>query len=208
MSRYEYPEDEFDAEEMDGAPQPIGVHRAQVPAWRSWAPLLAILLIVPLLAWGAVALLGRNSGKPSAGSTTPAPAATTAAAAGPSTSGAAPSAGPSAAPSAAPSATSSAPPANIDMSTGVTVYNGTTTKGLAGRTGDRLTNAGYTAVAVPQGTYPNENPQASTVFYARPENKATAEAVAQALGISQVVESPAEAQSNPVVVVLRADYHE
>ena len=59
MSRYEYPEDEFDAADDEG-PVPVGVHRAPVPGWRSWVPLLAVLIIVPLLAWGAVQLLGRH----------------------------------------------------------------------------------------------------------------------------------------------------
>ena len=39
MSRYEYPEDEFDAADDEG-PVPVGVHRAPVPGWRSWVPLL------------------------------------------------------------------------------------------------------------------------------------------------------------------------
>ena len=74
MSRYEYPEDEFDAADDEG-PVPVGVHRAPVPGWRSWVPLLAVLIIVPLLAWGAVRLLGHHGARPAAGSTTPAPAA-------------------------------------------------------------------------------------------------------------------------------------
>ena len=55
VSNYDYPEDEFDVGEDDG-PVPVGVHRAQVPRWRSWVPLLAIIIIVPALAWGAVTL--------------------------------------------------------------------------------------------------------------------------------------------------------
>ena len=67
MSNYQYPDDEFDAADADG-PVPVGVHRAQVPAWRSWIPLLAVLIIVPLVAWGAVALL-RHGGAPSSTAT-------------------------------------------------------------------------------------------------------------------------------------------
>ena len=52
VSNYDYPEDEFDVGEDDG-PVPVGVHRAQVPRWRSWVPLLAIIVIVPALAWGS-----------------------------------------------------------------------------------------------------------------------------------------------------------
>ena len=77
VSQYPYPPDEFDASSDDG-PAPIGVHRAPVPAWRAWLPLLAILVIVPLLAWGAVALLGSRAGDPSDVQVGPAqPSATT-----------------------------------------------------------------------------------------------------------------------------------
>jgi len=61
VSNYDYPEDEFDVGDDDG-PVPVGVHRAQVPRWRSWVPLLAIIIIVPALAWGAVTLFLNSSG--------------------------------------------------------------------------------------------------------------------------------------------------
>ena len=61
VSNYDYPEDEFDVGDDDG-PVPVGVHRAQVPRWRSWVPLLAIIIIVPALAWGAVTLFLNGSG--------------------------------------------------------------------------------------------------------------------------------------------------
>ena len=82
VSDYQYPDDEFDAADAEG-PVPVGVHRAQVPAWRSWIPLLAVLIIVPLVAWGAVALLRNGGGSPSsngsssAGATTAGPTAST-----------------------------------------------------------------------------------------------------------------------------------
>lgn len=184
MTPYEYPEDEFDSPADDG-PDPIGVHREPVPAWRSWLPLLAVLIIVPLLAWGAVSLLGSRSASQTETTTTAAAA------------------------SATPTATASATLAgDADMTTGVTVHNGTSTSGLGTRTGEKLTNAGFTAVTVSQGVYSLAEPTASTVYYAAPENKSTAQAVAQALGVTEVVESATEAQSNPIVVVLRDDYQE
>ncbi|WP_244156759.1 hypothetical protein [Actinomyces denticolens] len=51
MSHYDYPDDEFDDGKGAG-PAPIGVHRAELPAWRSWVSLLAVLILVPILAWG------------------------------------------------------------------------------------------------------------------------------------------------------------
>ena len=67
MSDYQFPDDEFDAADADG-PAPVGVHRAQVPAWRSWIPLLVVLIVVPLVAWGAVALLKHGAAQSSGGS--------------------------------------------------------------------------------------------------------------------------------------------
>ena len=60
---YEYPADEFD--EPNDSVLPAGVHRRPLPAWRNWLPLLLIVVIVPALAWGALALFkvagGTNS---------------------------------------------------------------------------------------------------------------------------------------------------
>lgn len=195
MSRYDYPDDEFDAD-ADG-PVPVGVHRAQVPAWRSWIPLLAILIIVPLLAWGAVGLLARHSGGSGATATATAvvPADDSADAVATQTGQA----------TAEPTAQSTG---SADFTTGVTVHNGTNTTGLATRTGDRLNNAGFTSVTVSQGVYTLEEPANTTVYYASADQAATAQAVVDALGVGEMVESAAEAQSNPIVVVLRNDYQE
>lgn len=206
MSPYDYPEDEFDVAE-DGAPTPVGVHRAQVPVWRSWLPLLLVLVLAPLLAWGAVSLLGRVS---SSGTEDGAQAAATTAgdqAAGGAT-GQAP-ADPAAPESGAePTEVATTPAAQADLTTGVTVLNGTSTTGLASRTGDRLTNAGFTTVSIPSGVYSETDPDLTTVYYASPEDLGTAQAAASTLGITNVVESAAAAQSNPIVVILRSDYTE
>lgn len=201
MSNYQYPDDEFDAADADG-PVPVGVHRAQVPAWRSWIPLLAVLIIVPLVAWGAVALL-RHGGAPSStatssesGAAPDAPAASTR----PADTGDAP------APDA--SGTPGQPSDNADLTTGITVHNGTAVSGLAGRTRSKLGNDGFTSVNVADGVYSATDPATTTVFYAAPENASTARAVADSLGVTNVVESAEEASSNPIVVVLRDDYQE
>ena len=196
----QYPDDEFDAADADG-PVPVGVHRAQVPAWRSWIPLAAVLIIVPLVAWGAVALLGRTGGSPAAtGSSSPS-TGTTAPQTAPVTGSPAPTE----------SATPDSPPTpsgNADLTTGVTVSNGTTTTGLAARTGSKLENAGFTSVNVSQGVYPSDEPTTTTIFYASPQNAPAAQAAAQALNVTNVVESSDAAESNPIVVVLRDDYQE
>ncbi|MDO4243987.1 MAG: LytR C-terminal domain-containing protein [Actinomyces sp.] len=205
MRHYDYPDDEFDAIDDDG-PVPVGAHRAPLPAWRSWVPLLVVLLIVPALAWGAVTLLGRSTGAATSTQTAPAvPAETTPAAQATDSAASEPSAEPSAEPTQEASAT---PSGNVDYTTGVTVHNGTVTSGLASRTGSRLENAGFTAVTVSPGSYEATTPTVTTVYYASAEQAASAHAAAQALGISEVVESADEAQSNPIVIVLREDFEE
>ncbi len=209
MSRYEYPEDEFDAADDEG-PVPVGVHRAPVPGWRSWVPLLAVLIIVPLLAWGAVRLLGHHGARPAAESTTAAPASGGGGGSGaPASGGQTPATGQ---PPATGTPTNGAEPTaastNADLTTGVTIHNGAGVNGLGARTGDRLRNAGYTNVEVQQGTYDNASPTTTTIFYADSDSESTARSVGQALGITNIVESAAEAQSNPIVIILRSDFEE
>ena len=209
MSRYEYPEDAFDAADDEG-PVPVGVHRAPVPGWRSWVPLLAVLIIVPLLAWGAVQLLGRHGARPAAEATAAAPASGGGGGSGaPASGGQAPATGqPPATATPTNDARPTSAPTNADLTTGVTIHNGAGVNGLGARTGDRLRNVGYTNVEVQQGTYDNASPTTTTIFYADSGTEATARAVGQALGITNIVESAAEAQSNPIVIVLRTDFEE
>lgn len=198
MSDYQFPDDEFDAADADG-PVPVGVHRSQVPAWRSWIPLLAVLIVVPLLAWGAVALLRGASQSPGGSATTAAPATSNA------------PADPSDSPTSDGSSTPEPEPSgSADLTTSVTVHNGTDINGLAGKTGSKLENAGFTSVVVADGVYTEDDPDATTVFYSAPENAATAKAVADALGVSNVVESADKtaSDSGPITVVLRSDYHD
>ena len=209
MSRYEYPEDEFDAADDEG-PVPVGVHRAPVPGWRSWVPLLAVLIIVPLLAWGAVQLLGRHGARPAAEATAAAPASGGGGGSGaPASGGQAPATGqPPATGAPTNGAEPTAAPTNADLTTGVTIHNGAGVNGLGARTGDRLRNVGYTNVEVQQGTYDNASPTTTTIFYADSDSESTARSVGQALGITNIVESAAEAQSNPIVIILRSDFEE
>ena len=84
--------------------------------------------------------------------------------------------------------------------------NGTSTSGLAKGASDKLTNGGFTAVNVTPGIYEGEEPAKSTVYFSSPENRPAAEEAGKKLGISNVVESAENAQSNPIVVILRDDY--
>lgn len=203
VSNYDYPEDEFDVGDDDG-PVPVGVHRAQVPRWRSWAPLLAIIIIVPALAWGAVTLFLNGSGGSKSSD------AVSSSSSQPAQSGQAgdnkntdKNAG---AASAKPSASAS-PSGNVDFTTRVTVSNGTNTDGLAKGASEKLTNGGFTAVEVIPGIYESAEPAQSTVYFSSPEARPAAEEIGKRLGISNVVEGTADnTQGAPIAVILRDDY--
>ena len=207
---YEYPADEFD--EPNDSVLPAGVHRRPLPAWRNWLPLLLIVVIVPALAWGALALFkvagGTNSSVATSIATKMASNKTTAKAkATTSASTEAKANKPNAtvittqAPAPTPTPT---PTQSIDYTVGITVHNGTDTARHAARAGSTLEGAGFTAVTVSPGVYSEETPTDSTVYYASEDKEAVAKAVAKELGISNVELSAAQASSNPIVVVLRS----
>ena len=208
VSNYDYPEDEFDVGDDDG-PVPVGVHRAQVPRWRSWVPLLAIIVIVPALAWGAVTLFLNGSGGSGSSDAVSSsqPAQGGQAGGNKNADKNADSADNKAgAASAKPSASASAS-GNVDFTTRVTVSNGTNTEGLAKGASEKLTNGGFTAVEVIPGIYEGEEPAKSTIYFSTPEARSAAEEIGKRLGISNVVEGTAEnTQDAPIAVILRDDY--
>ena len=207
VSNYDYPEDEFDVGDDDG-PVPVGVHRAQVPRWRSWVPLLAIIIIVPALAWGAVTLFLNGSGgsgsSDAVSSSQPAQGGQAGGNKNADNKGDKGDKGGAA--SAKPSASASAS-GNVDFNTGVSVANGTNTDGLAKGASEKLTNGGFTAVEVIPGIYENAEPAQSTVYFSSPEARTAAEEIGKRLGISNVVEGTAEnTQGASIAVILRDDY--
>ena len=207
VSNYDYPEDEFDVGDDDG-PVPVGVHRAQVPRWRSWVPLLAIIIIVPALAWGAVTLFLNGSGgsgsSDAVSSSQPAQGGQAGGNKNADSKGDKGDKGGAA--SAKPSASASAS-GNVDFNTGVSVANGTNTDGLAKGASEKLTNGGFTAVEVIPGVYENAEPDQSTVYFSSPQARPAAEEVGKRLGISNVVEGTAEnTQGASIAVILRDDY--
>ena len=204
VSNYDYPEDEFDVGDDDG-PVPVGVHRAQVPRWRSWVPLLAIIVIVPALAWGAVTLfLNGSGGSGSSDAVSSSQPAQGGQAGGNKNADSADNKAGAA--TAKPSASASAS-GNVDFTTRVTVSNGTNTEGLAKGASEKLTNGGFTAVEVIPGIYENAEPAKSTVYFSSPEARTAAQEIGKRLGISNVVEGTAEnTQDAPIAVILRDDY--
>ena len=206
VSNYDYPEDEFDVGDDDG-PVPVGVHRAQVPRWRSWVPLLAISIIAPVLAWGAVTLfLNGSGGSKSSDAVSSSQPAQSGQAGGNKNAGNKNAGNKGGAASAKPSASAS-PSGNVDFTTRVTVANGTNTDGLAKGASEKLTNGGFTAVEVIPGIYENAEPAKSTVYFSSPEARTAAEEIGKRLGISNVVEGTADnTQGAPIAVILRDDY--
>ena len=207
VSNYDYPEDEFDVGDDDG-PVPVGVHRAQVPRWRSWVPLLAIIVIVPALAWGAVTLFLNGSGgsgsSDAVSSSQPAQGGQAGGKKNADNKGDKGDKGGTA--SAKPSASASAS-GNVDFNTGVSVANGTNTDGLAKGASEKLTNGGFTAVEVIPGIYEGEEPAKSTIYFSTPEARSAAEEIGKRLGVSNVTEGTEEnTQGAPIAVILRDDY--
>lgn len=204
---YEYPADEFD--EPNDSVLPAGVHRRPLPAWRNWLPLLLIVVIVPALAWGALALFkvagGTNSSVATSIATKMASNKAAATAKATASASAAPKSNATVVTTQAPAPTPTPTPTqSIDYTVGITVHNGTDTAGLAARAGSSLEGAGFTAVTVSPGVYSEQTPTDSTVYYASEDKEAVAKAVAKELGISNVELSAEQASSNPIVVVLRS----
>jgi hypothetical protein len=192
---YRYPPDEFDAPPDPDAPR--GVHRAPRSAWSRWWPFLAVIVVVPLVAWGAVTVLAQGGHLPDLGASG---SQTQDAGTGPTDAATPP---PTSAAPTTPAAAPTTPAAKqAVLTTPVSVLNGSKINGLAGQVGSKLTGAGFTAVTTGNSTA--TTPAASTVFYGSDALKATAELVGQTIHVSNVVMSPTDAP-NGIVVVLRSN---
>ncbi|GEA88177.1 LytR C-terminal domain-containing protein [Cellulomonas cellasea] len=203
---YPYPEDEFDAaEDLDG---PRGVHRAPRSRWRALLPFAVVLVVFAGLGAGVLLYLANSDVTLPAGlgsGTTAGDDGGDGATEGEGDAapddGAAPT-DPADGGAAEPPATEPAAP-EPDLATAVTVFNAAKVAGLAGETAEKLTGAGFTNVDT--GNHTGAGVNGTTVFYAGEAQKATADAVAQALGITQVLPSATEAAAG-IAVVLEADY--
>ncbi|HET8877961.1 MAG TPA: LytR C-terminal domain-containing protein [Arthrobacter sp.] len=209
-----YARDEFDRVPETSTRQ--GVHRT-VSATRSraLAPILSVGAFALAVGLVAFLFLPRLGFGPGAGTAMAADQTSATAAASPSPGtaqptgtqstgqpGASPSPSGDPAGSLAPAASDPSPTAAagaaVDKSQPVTVYNGTTTAGLAGRVGTTVSSAGW--VLGPLGNWTGARQQTSVVFYNGARQKANAEALGALLGISTLVDS-ADFKM-PLVVVL------
>src|SRR5690606_34220834 len=136
---YPYPADEFDAADARGGPR--GVHRAPRSRRSRWLPFAVVLVLFPLLAYGAVTWLsdwqGLGGGN---GTQSEAPAGDDGATEEEATpEGEAPP-DPTTETPVEPEAP---PPPPVDLATPVEVFNATSRAGLAGGAADRIEEAGF-----------------------------------------------------------------
>ncbi|MCC2313815.1 LytR C-terminal domain-containing protein [Cellulomonas xiejunii] len=193
---YPYPEDEFDAISPDA---PTGVHRAPRSAWSRWWPFVVVLVVVPVIAYGAVAYLSRTGDLPLAGGSSQeqeAPAVPPEDAAAGEGTGEEPPA------DAEPEqpATEEPPAPEPDLATPVSVLNGARVSGLAGRVAEELQGVGFTAVFPDNAS--GSLPSASTVFITSEDLRPTAELVASTVGIPAIEVAPQQAGGGITVVLV------
>lgn len=194
---YPYPEDEFDAISPDA---PTGVHRAPRSAWSRWWPFLVVLLVVPALAYGAVAFLSRTGDLPLAGGPSQGQDDT---AVEPDVPADGEGTGETL-PATEEPPTSEPPTAAPEpvLSTPVDVLNGARVSGLASRVAEELEAAGFTAVTPDNAT--GTLPTASVVYVASEDLRTTAELVASTVGVA-TVEVSADDAGDGITVLLVTD---
>lgn len=192
---YPYPEDEFDAISPDA---PTGVHRAPRSAWSRWWPFVVVLVVVPVIAYGAVAYLSRTGDLPVAG--------------GPSQGQEEPVVPPDDA--TGDEGTGEEPPVEGEeppvveeppapepvLTTPVSVLNGARVGGLAGRVAEELQAAGFTSVVADNAN--DTLPAQSTVYITSEDLRATAELVATTIGVPTIEVSAPQAGGGVTVVLV------
>lgn len=196
-----YPRDEFDAA---GEDMPVGMHRPQPSKWKSVWPFLVILIVVPLLAWGASSLLTNRPTSSNTAATPTGQSEAQSAQSAPETTQSAPAEQAESAQSEPVTEPESTPaPANepiVDTNVKISVLNGTGQNGLAARTAEKLTAAGFAGAATGNAT--GWETEDSTVYYQDPNLEASARAVGEAVGITNVRQSNNIGDSD-IVVLLR-----
>jgi hypothetical protein len=174
-----------------------GAHRARTNPLVAALPLLVVVVVVAAVIGVAYALFLKPSSDTSASDPLTSPTAPGATSAPSATQ---PSATASKSASASSSSATSAPAATADKTTTFSVANGSGKKGLAGRVTATLKGAGFSGVSVDTKAWSGTPVAETTVFYAKDSQKATAEAIANALGNGHARKSAADANGGIVVV--------
>ncbi|PWD51902.1 hypothetical protein C8046_15885 [Serinibacter arcticus] len=167
-----------------------------------WGPLIAVVIIAPLVAYGLVSLATGDDGTPEQSSPeTSQEAGETAPPEGEGEGTEAPGeTAPGEEPTEEPTA-EEPPPPPLDQEVAVSVLNGASVQGLAGQVGETLAEAGWTGATT--GNYQSAQPEISTIFYADPDLLDEAQALGELLGIGNVVEL---GDVPSITVVLRPDF--
>lgn len=201
----EYPEDEFDVAGRERGPE--GVHREPRSLLRALAPFLAVIVIVPLLAWGAVSLMSddgdQQADEPPATqvepTTEPEDGATETedATEEPATE------------EEAEEATEETTEeeglgGDVVLTTSISVLNGAGVSGIAGEQAAVLEDEGFTSVGA--ADYGASAPDVTTIYYRNADLAPTAEAIGELLGIDNAVELASATQNVEIAVVLRPDF--
>ncbi len=174
-----------------------GAHRARTNPLVAALPLLAVVAVVAAVIGVTWALFLRGGGDQSAvgpldTQTTP-PATNSAPANPPQPSG-------DATPPVTPSKTPSAPSGGtVSKSIAITVYNGTSIQGLARRGASALVAEGFKKANFTTDKW-SPAVSATTVFYSKDSQKATAEAVAEALGVGKAEKTTKDTGAGIAVV--------
>ncbi len=187
MAENEYPADEFD--ELAATRTVRGAHRRKESNAKWWIALVAVLVLAPLIGWGAVQWAG------SSGSPLPKiPGVTATAGHSPTATNSPETPSPTETPT---------EPANYDLP--VEILNSSDVEGYAAVNQGILWDAGFTDVTT--GNYWGEESALTQVFYPDESFAATANEVARVLGIPQDGEHivmGGEAEGGAAVVVVLA----
>jgi LytR cell envelope-related transcriptional attenuator len=179
-----------------------GAHRARINPLMSALPVLAVVLVVLAVVGVAYTLFvkGSNSNDDTATGTVP---ATSAPAGSAPTTTAPGGASSSTKPATSPSASSSTAAATVNKAASFSVYNGSVNQvpGLAKKANSTLNGAGFTKGGVVSGNPPVDRSRTTRIYYATSADKATAEALKDALGGGSVRLNPTVAARGLVVVV-------
>ncbi|HLS72648.1 MAG TPA: LytR C-terminal domain-containing protein [Actinomycetaceae bacterium] len=191
----EYPEDEFDVAGRERGPE--GVHREPRSLLRVLAPFLAVIVIVPLLAWGVVSLMSDDGDQQAEEPPTEQVEPTTE----PEDSA---TEEPTSEEATTEEATEEETGADVILTTSVSVLNGAGVSGIAGEQAAILEEEGFTSVGA--ADYGSSAPDVTTLYYRNADLAPTAEAIGELLGIDNLVEAASATQNVEIAIVLRPDF--
>jgi hypothetical protein len=181
-----------------------GAHRARINPLMSALPVLAVVVVVVAVIGVAYTLFVKGSNNTDDNATGTVPTTSAPAATKPAPTSSAPAGGSSSPrPATSASASSSTAAATVDKAAPFSVYNGSVnlTRGLAAKAGDALKAAGFSKGQVVAGNPPVSRSQTTRIYYAKDADKATAEALKDALHVGSVKQNAAVAAQRLVVVV-------